>query len=211
MEFEMTPDVQSIDDQLNAIKLDAQALVSGLTEEQGGWRSAASSWSVAECFDHLAITNRAYLKAMNDAAHRARLQGKLRRGPAHPGIVGRWFVNQMEPPAKPRSKMKAPKIACPRIAPALSDALGTFLVSHFEVRFFLGSFAHLDLAGIHFANPFIPGLRFSLATGLNVILAHERRHLCQAWKARRGAVAAVRARVEIARLFDTGTSRRLLA
>ena len=31
------------------------------------------------------------------------------------------------------------------------------------------------------ANPFIRGIRFSLATGLHVIAAHERRHLWQAW------------------------------
>jgi len=211
VESEMLPDIQSLDDQLIAIKLDAQALVSGLTEEQGGWRAAANSWSVAECFDHLAITNRVYLSAMNDAAHRARLGGKLRRDPAVPGIVGRWFVNRMEPSTKPRSGMKAPRIICPRNAPQLSDAIGNFHVSHFEVRFFLSSFAQIDLAGVYFANPFIPGVRFSLATGLHVILAHERRHLCQAWRTRRGAVEAVRARVEIARLFNTGTSRRMLA
>jgi hypothetical protein len=32
-----------------------------------------------------------------------------------------------------------------------------------------------------FVNPFIRGVRFSLATGLRVIAAHERRHL---WRAR---------------------------
>ena len=44
---------------------------------------------------------------------------------------------------------------------------------------------NLDLSGVRFPNPFIPGLRFSLATGLNVITAHERRHLAQAWSVRR--------------------------
>jgi hypothetical protein len=37
---------------------------------------------------------------------------------------------------------------------------------------------------VRFPNPFIRGVRFSLATGLHVIAAHERRHLWQAWRVR---------------------------
>jgi hypothetical protein len=44
----------------------------------------------------------------------------------------------------------------------------------------------LDLASIRFRNPFVRTIYFSLATGLHVITAHERRHLFQAWRIRRG-------------------------
>jgi hypothetical protein len=37
---------------------------------------------------------------------------------------------------------------------------------------------------IRFKNPFIPGLRFSVGTGLEVLSAHERRHLLQAERVR---------------------------
>jgi len=53
------------------------------------------------------------------------------------------------------------------------------------VRTFLCSYATIDLAGVRFANPFIRGVRFSLATGLHVLAAHERRHLWQGWSVRR--------------------------
>jgi hypothetical protein len=55
------------------------------------------------------------------------------------------------------------------------------------VRVFLRENEELDLAKIGFRNPFVPVIRFSLATGLHVIPAHERRHLWQAWRVRRGA------------------------
>jgi hypothetical protein len=51
----------------------------------------------------------------------------------------------------------------------------------------------VDLRGTRFVNPFVRGVRFSLATGLHVILAHERRHLWQAWRVRREAEKAVAA------------------
>jgi DinB family protein len=54
-----------------------------------------------------------------------------------------------------------------------------------NVRAFLGAHADLDLAGVRFPNPFVRGIYFSLATGLHVIAAHERRHLWQAGRVRR--------------------------
>ena len=57
-----------------------------------------------------------------------------------------------------------------------------------QMRRFLRASADQDLAGVRFQNPFMRGVRFSLATGFSVIAAHERRHLWQAWEIRRRAV-----------------------
>jgi hypothetical protein len=54
----------------------------------------------------------------------------------------------------------------------------------------LYAYNEIDLASVRFPNPFMPGMRFSLATGLHIIVAHERRHLWQAWRAREAAEAA---------------------
>jgi hypothetical protein len=53
--------------------------------------------------------------------------------------------------------------------------------------------AEIDLTGVRFPNPFIRGVRFSLATGLHVIAAHERRHLWQAWRVRQAAERSIAA------------------
>lgn len=65
--------------------------------------------------------------------------------------------------------------------------IAAFLESQDEVRAFLRTYAGIDLTGVPFPNPFIRGVRFSLATGLHVIAAHERRHLWQAWRVRQAA------------------------
>jgi hypothetical protein len=184
------PDIKDLKDQLDAADRDAQALVADLNEERGGWRAEAGSWSVAECLDHLAAANRVYLHAMKEPAIRAREQGRVRRGPAKPGFVGRWFARTMEPPVKARFRMKAPRLIKPRTAPPLADAFAGFRTSQDQVRAFLLEYVDLDLAGVRFPNPFVRGIRFSLATGLHVITAHQRRHLWQAWRVRRAAEAA---------------------
>lgn len=183
----LPPELQSLSDALDAAELDARNLVAGLSEERGTWHVEPGSWSVAQCLDHLGTGNRVYLAAMRPHADRARRQGRLRRRPALPGFPGRWFVNSLEPPVKPRKKMKAPAKIRPQVEPSLGEAMASFFGSQDEVRVFLRTYADIDLAGVHFPNPFVRGLRWSLATGLHVIPAHERRHLWQAWNVRRAA------------------------
>lgn len=184
-------DIQVLDDALNAAERDARALVAGLSAEQGSWRASPGSWSVAECLDHLATANRVYLDAMKRPGDQAIQQGRRRRGRARPGLLGRWFVRMLEPPVTPRFKGKSPRLILPRTAPPLGDAMDKFLASQENVRAFLRKCADVDLAGVRFPNPFVRGVRFSLATGLHVIAAHERRHLWQAWRTRREAERAL--------------------
>jgi DinB family protein len=194
---ETPADVRALEEVLDDVERDARVLIDGMSEQQGGWRAVEGTWSVSECLDHLGTANRVYVGAMLVSAIRAREQGRVRHGPATPGIIGRWFVTTLEPPVKSWFRMTAPGSIRPLVAPPLGDAVERFLASHAEVRGFLRAYADLDLAGIRFVNPFIRGVRFSLATGLHVIVAHERRHLWQAWRVRRdlecAGAAAIRA------------------
>ena len=181
----MHPELQHIADQLDAAQRDAESLVAGVSAEQGVWRPEPAAWSIAECLDHLATANTVYLTAMDAAAAQALQQNRHRRGPATSGVIGRWFVRLLEPPVNPWLKGKAPQLIKPRTSPPLADAFSQFAESQHQARTFLKRYADIDLAGVRFPNPFARGVRFSLATGLHVIPAHERRHLWQAWRVRR--------------------------
>jgi hypothetical protein len=183
----LPPELEDLDNALDAAERDARALVTDLSETQGTWRADAGSWSVAECLDHLATANRVYLGAMRPPASQALAAGRVRRGLARPGLIGGWFVSYLEPPVKPRLTSKAPRAIRPRKAPPLDDATAAFLASQQQVHHFLRTYAGIDLTRVRFPNPFVRGVRFSLATGLHVIAAHERRHLWQAWRVRRAA------------------------
>lgn len=187
MPVHLPPDIAALDAAFDAAERDARALVNGLSEDLGTWRAAPGSWSVAECLDHLAQGNRSYLRAMEPPAEQARARGRMRRRAAEPGAFGRWFAGTFEPPVKRRYRLKAPRAIRPRPGPALGDAAAQFLASHDEVRGFLRRYADIDLAGVRFPNPFVVVFRFSLATGLHVLAAHERRHLWQAWRVREAA------------------------
>ena len=178
-------DITELHAQLEAAGREAEALVAGLTDEQGARGPEVGGWSVAQCLDHLATGNRLYLDAMQEPANRARMRGKQRRRPARPGWVGRMFVGLLEPPPKWWSRLKAPRKIRPRAAPPLALTFASFMDTQADARAFLRANADLDLAGIRFPNPFARGIYFSLATGLHALAAHERRHLWQAWRVRR--------------------------
>ena len=80
-------DIAALEQAFIASEQDARTLVDGLSESHGTWQPKAGSWSVAECLDHLATGNRVYLDAMSPSAERALTEGRLRRGPAMPGLV----------------------------------------------------------------------------------------------------------------------------
>lgn len=175
----LPPDLQRLTDELDAADRDAKAVADGLDEARGTKQPSPGAWSVAECLDHLATSNRVYLAPIVEAAAKARAKGgPLRRGPAVPGFIGALFARSLEPPVK--MKTKNPRVSTPRQSPPLADALAAFLASQDAVRAFIREHADLDLASIRFVNPFVRAVRFSLATGLHVITAHDRRHLWQA-------------------------------
>ena len=174
-------DIRSLFEQLDAAEREARAIAAGLSEEEGTRRPRPNAWSIAECLDHLATGNRVYVRAMREPVAHARARGRLRRRPAAPGWIGGLFVRQLEPPPRWWSRLPSPRKARPG-AGGLGETLRAFCAAQTEVRAFLGEHADLDLNGVRFPNPFFPGIRFSLATGLHVITAHERRHL---WQARR--------------------------
>ena len=169
--------------QLDAIEADAKALADGLSEADGTRRLAPESWSVAECLAHLAVSKHVYLAAMRKAPRGKATNDRSVR----PGWFGRFMAWGLEPPPRKAFRAKAPAAINPAIPASFHDAFNDFLAAHAEVkRFLLEETAGTDLNG-RFPNPFVPSLRLSLASGLQVIAAHDRRHLWQAWRSRRAA------------------------
>jgi DinB superfamily len=162
----------------------AAELVAGMSGAQVNWQpKGVASWSVWQCLDHLARTNRVYCQSILAAVARSSRSGKLNEAPTGritPGWFGRWFIAKMGPAAG--TKYKAPSKVTPEVG-GKGDAqavLRDFVESHAEARRILESWERLDFNRVRFKNPFIPGLRFTVGTGLMIINAHDRRHLWQA-------------------------------
>ena len=161
----------------------AKALVGGLSEEQLNWQPAAGCWSVGQCLEHLCAMNDVYLPPIA-AAIQSRPNRRVEQ--ITPGRLGRWFLRNFVEPSPKSMKVDAPK----KIKPTQHVGLGVverFLAGNRQCRELIVQAEDKDVNHIRYWNPFIPGLRFTVGTGLEIIAAHERRHLLQARRVRESA------------------------
>ena len=164
--------------QLESSEQAAERLIAGVSYAQMNWQpNHGKSWSIWQCLDHLARTNRMYCQSMLNAiaGTKPRTAGT---SSISPGWFGRWFIAKQEPPVGARFKTLKKVTPGPEGDP--QAALRDFLDSHTEARHIVASWEQVDFNSVRFQNPFVPVLRWTVGTGLMIINAHDRRHLWQA-------------------------------
>jgi hypothetical protein len=169
--------------EFDAADLSAKELVAGLTPEQLNWQPEPGAWSVGQCLDHLCVTNEVYLPAISSS---------LSGPPASAvpeiqvGWLGRWFINTYIEPSPQGRRARAPRKITPGARVELS-VLHRFLRSNQAARELVRRASGYDVNRIRFRNPFIPVLRFTVGTGLEIVSRHQRRHLLQAGRVKRSS------------------------
>jgi DinB superfamily len=170
---------ESVLRQLQMSEYEAAQLIQGVSRDQGNWQPVAGkSWSIWQCLDHLALTNRLYSHTISECVSKHIGDQPVPTTEIRPGWFGRWFISQLEPPVRLRFKT-LPKIT-PAVNGDLEEVLKHFVESHEETREVLKLWDRVDFNNLRFRSPFASLLTFSAGTGLLIITAHDRRHLWQA-------------------------------
>jgi hypothetical protein len=102
------------------------------------------------------------------------------------GWFSRWFIRTYIAPNPGGERARAPNKIEPakQIEPVVLKA---FLRSTEAARALVREARNYDVNRIRYKNPFIPFLRFTVGTGLEIIAKHEGRHLLQAEAVRQSA------------------------
>jgi hypothetical protein len=158
-------------------------LAKGLTPLQLNWKPSQDAWSVGQCLEHLRVTNEVYLPAIT-ASLKARPLSAVQD--ITPGWFGRWFIRNYIEPSSESKRARAPKKIAPgpQVDPHILDL---FLTSNQATRELVRRASDYDVNRIRFKNPFIPMLRFTVGTGLEIVSRHQRRHLLQAERVKQAA------------------------
>ena len=166
--------------ELDAAEERATALASHLTLHQLNWKPSPTKWSIGNCLDHLAISNEVYLEALSDALVD---QPHAVADEITPGWLGRWFIRRFIAPSPESARVRAPRKTRP--APEVdASVLDRFLASNAAARAVVHRAAAYDVNRIRFRNPFVPLVRFTVGTGLEIVAKHEQRHLLQGERVR---------------------------
>ena len=167
--------------ELEASDQRGERLVRGLNPRQLNWSPAPGAWSIGQCLQHLLIANEVYLPPISRS-----LEGR-RQSPVREVTLGwfsRWFIrNYIAPRSNDGTRAQAPR----KIRPSQSvesTVLDAFLRSNGVARELVSQASAYDVNRIRFKNPFIPLLRFTVGTGLEIISKHQSRHLQQAERVR---------------------------
>jgi len=178
----MIAELEGYEDQLLSIRQDAPGIVAHLSDEQFNWRPAPNRWSIAECFDHLNVTARAFMPELDRAIADARARGLTGTGPFAYGLLDRLSIRAMEPP--PRLRVRTPKVFAPSKGRSSEAVMTEFYGWQDRLGERIRSLDGLDLRRARMRSPAVKWMKYSLGGALAMTLAHERRHLWQARQVR---------------------------
>lgn len=163
---------------LDAVTTDARKLFGKLTAHQLNWKPAPEKWSIAQCLDHLIVSNNTYYPQFNAVITR-KYRNSIYQ---NIGFISRYFGNYLINETGPvvGKPMKNP----PAFAPSQSNLPAT-IVSDFEKHqlSFSAVIAKLDDADLNktiLSSPALGIITYSLHDLLIVLAGHEQRHLNQA-------------------------------
>ncbi|MBM3739131.1 MAG: DinB family protein [Acidobacteria bacterium] len=163
--------------QEKVILQEAEGLYWGLSDEQMNWAPAPGQWSMAQCLDHLNLTNRKMADGIEASMKSGRAAGLLSDGPFTYGFLARWFHRSLQPPVK--RKFKAPPPFVPAPQKRMADILPEWDRTHERITSLIRDCNGLDLARIKVASPASRLLKYSLGIAFWIQTAHDRRHLWQ--------------------------------
>jgi len=162
---------------LDAADARAAALMRGLTVAQINWTPRPGSWSIGQCLEHLCLSNEVYAEPMLEAL------GDQATGPVdeiRPGWFGRWFIRRYIEPTTQATRARAPTKIVPIVPQLDPSILDRFVRSNVAIRRVMAHAHGHDVNRVRFRNPFVPLIRFTVGTGLQIIARHNHRHLLQA-------------------------------
>jgi len=165
-----------------AIEADLTQLTTTLTEAQFHAPPRTGGWSVGYCIEHLVLTGQAFLPkwdmALKEAAQKE-WHGEKR-------FRYCWWQRQIlhyaENPSRLKHKTAPPFV--PYSRHSIEETVGRFLGMHQELVRRVASSRGLDVRRTKIQSPFVSWIRHALGFSFDLALAHERRHLCQAWRVR---------------------------
>lgn len=174
----MTRPVHAVSSDLSQIGADAEESFGHLSEPQLNWKPSATSWSVAQCLDHLIQTQRHYLPLFERLAAGDTTRSLWERISPFSGFLGRLMIQTVHP--ETQKKVKTFGKAVPSASEFDGRIVERFVAHQAELAEHVGALPDdLDLSTI-ITSPLLGLVTYSLSDGFSILVFHGQRHLDQA-------------------------------
>lgn len=174
----MENQIQNSIAEFDKVTAEAKSLFGNLSKKQLNWKSSAEKWSIAQCLDHLIVSNSTYYSQFEEVAsgkHKNSFYQNIK-------FISKFFGDYLikETGAVVAKPMQSPSA----FVPSQSEIVGT-IVSDFEKhqQQFSAVILQLeksDLEKTTISSPALKIITYSLKDLLTILVGHEQRHLAQA-------------------------------
>ncbi len=161
-----------------AVTVEVRSNFGPLDSTQLNWKPTAEAWSIAQCIQHVMLTNEQLFQIFEQVLRGQRRQTWLERLPILPSIFGPLIIDAVSPQATRKVK------AIPKLQPSASsiDAgiIDKFVAHQDRLVELLGQLKPIDLKRIIVTSPVVSFVTYNLLHACTIMVRHEQRHLLQA-------------------------------
>ncbi|MBD3258030.1 hypothetical protein GF377_06320 [candidate division GN15 bacterium] len=178
-ERELEPEIRAFINVFDQFKADVDEMVAEMDRDAFNRRPDETSWSVAECIDHLSRTAEVGVGKLDEAIEKGQRRGTTGSGPFRYGWLSRWLVRQASE-YPPKLKAKAPKNMRPRTNLDIDKAVAEFKRWQEEYIARVKAANGLDLRRVKAVSAVTKLVRMPLGAFFQFYAGHQRRHMLQA-------------------------------
>jgi len=145
---------------------------------QLNWKPSPVSWSIAQCLDHLIISDSSYftdLKKITEGTYKMNFWEKYS---PFSSICGRILKDRLQEQVK--KKMKAPERIQPSTSEFKIEIIKRYLMNLDSFLIYISNCGNVDLDDTIITSPTIKIVTYSLRDALAFLVQHEHRHINQA-------------------------------
>lgn len=148
-----------------------------LTDAQLNWKPLPEQWSIAQCMDHVIVSNQTYLPTIIQVAEQKYQKGFWQKISPFSKSIGKGMISSLGSEIK--RKMKSPGI----FKPSDSEIFGIpekFWNHQKKLLEIVRKLEEINPKGVIINSPVSPLITIPLFDAIQVLLVHEERHLHQA-------------------------------
>lgn len=151
---------------------------SDISPEQLNWKPSPTSWSIAECLDHLLIADGSYFDDLNKIAAGTYKMNFLEKYSPFTYFCGKILKDQLR--EKVNKKMTAPKKFTPTASNKPSNFVQTYLENLCLFLGYISKCGDIDVDKTTITSPIYSIVTYSLRDAFKFLIEHEHRHINQA-------------------------------
>jgi hypothetical protein len=151
---------------------------SSLSNEQLNWKADVSKWSIAQCLDHLIVSNSTYFSTFDKLINKTYHLPLAQKLNPFKKVFGPIMVKHLGPQAK--QKLKNPKIFTPSTSTIPSSIVEEFSQHQQTLLNYFYQLDQLNKDKVVITSPVSSFVSYSLHHAMQIITVHEQRHFNQA-------------------------------